>query len=153
MAQGQNPSLGKKLLEAEDELTENLLLQVSESVKYNTLELLATDLQATETQYIDIVHAWPNNPKIQKFKVRIHWRIPVGVQILSISCSFWENLAKSYVGAPPEGWRPHLGEILDPPLRICCLFTSTYFSIYFLSTCDGCVIWYLRWTDRPHTEN
>ena len=29
-----------------------------------------------------------------------------GVQILSISCSFWENLAKS---------RPHLGEILDPP--------------------------------------
>ena len=26
---------------------------------------------------------------------------PLGVQILSISCSFWENLAKSYVGAPP----------------------------------------------------
>ena len=23
-----------------------------------------------------------------------------GVQILSISCSFWENLAKLYVGAP-----------------------------------------------------
>ena len=34
---------------------------------------------------------------------------PLGTQILSISCSFWENLAKSYVGAPP-------GEILDPPL-------------------------------------
>ena len=39
------------------------------------------------------------------------------------SCSFWENLAKSYVGAPPtpplpppQDWRPHLGEILDPPL-------------------------------------
>ena len=29
-------------------------------------------------------------------------RIPLGVQILSLSCSFWENLAKSYVGAP---WR------------------------------------------------
>ena len=45
-------------------------------------------------------------------------RLP-GVQILSISCSFWENLAKSYVGAPPssESWRPHLGEILDPPLN------------------------------------
>ena len=34
---------------------------------------------------------------------------PPGVQILSISCSFWENLAKSYVGAkwgvgtPPQG--------------------------------------------------
>ena len=41
---------------------------------------------------------------------------PPGVQILSISCSFWENLAKSYVGAPLESWRPLLGEILDPPL-------------------------------------
>ena len=36
-------------------------------------------------------------------------RAPLGVQILSISCSFWENLAKSYVvapwgvGAPPRG--------------------------------------------------
>ena len=29
---------------------------------------------------------------------------------------FSENLAKLYVGAPPKGWRPHLGEILDPPL-------------------------------------
>ena len=38
------------------------------------------------------------------------------VQILLISCSFWENLAKSYVGVPLEGWRPHLREILDPPL-------------------------------------
>ena len=27
-------------------------------------------------------------------------RPPMGVQILSISCSFWEILAKSYVGAP-----------------------------------------------------
>ena len=43
-------------------------------------------------------------------------RPPPRVQILSISCSFWENLAKSYIGAPPESWRPHLGEILDPPL-------------------------------------
>ena len=42
---------------------------------------------------------------------------PPWVQILSISCSFWENLAKSYVGAPPPGsWCPLLGEILDPPL-------------------------------------
>ena len=28
---------------------------------------------------------------------------PPGVQILSISCSFWEILAKSYVGAPLWG--------------------------------------------------
>ena len=34
----------------------------------------------------------------------------------SISCSFWEILAKSYVGAPPGSWRPLLGEILDQPL-------------------------------------
>ena len=41
---------------------------------------------------------------------------PLGIQILSISCSFWENLAKSYVGALGS-WRPLLGEILDPPLH------------------------------------
>ena len=39
-----------------------------------------------------------------------------GVQILSILCSFLENLTKSYVVAPTGGWRPHLGEIVDPPL-------------------------------------
>ena len=33
---------------------------------------------------------------------------PLGVQILSISCSFWEILAKSYVGAPA-------GELAPPP--------------------------------------
>ena len=69
----QNSAKEKQLFEAEDDLTENLLLQVSKSVKYDTLELLATDLQATETQYIDIVHTWPNNPKTQKFKVRISY--------------------------------------------------------------------------------
>ena len=44
------------------------------------------------------------------------WRIyivkfwtPPGVQILSISCSFWEILAKLYVGAPPE--------LVPPPRR------------------------------------
>ena len=31
---------------------------------------------------------------------------PLGVQILSISCSFWENLAKSYVGTPPRELAP-----------------------------------------------
>ena len=46
------------------------------------------------------------------------------VQILSISRSFWGNLANSYVGAPPEGWRPHLGEILDPPLKGNCCSVS-----------------------------
>ena len=43
-----------------------------------------------------------------------------GVQILLISCSFWENLTKSYVGDPLEGWHLHFGEILDPPLNKIC---------------------------------
>ena len=33
---------------------------------------------------------------------------PPGVLILSISCSFWENLAKSYIGT---------GELVPPPRR------------------------------------
>ena len=45
---------------------------------------------------------------------------PQDFEILSISCSFWENLAKLCVHTPPLGSRPHLGEILDPPL----LYTS-----------------------------
>ena len=48
-------------------------------------------------------------------------RPPLCVQILSISCSFWENLAKLRVHAPPlEGSRPPLGEILDPSLVYMC---------------------------------
>ena len=43
------------------------------------------------------------------------WALPLGVQILSIWCSLWENFAKSYVGTP-KSWRPHLVENLDPPL-------------------------------------
>ena len=39
-------------------------------------------------------------------------RAPLGGQILSISCGFWENLAKSYVGATPGGLAPNLVEIL-----------------------------------------
>ena len=45
-------------------------------------------------------------------------RAPLGAQILSISCSFWEILAKSYVGPPLGSWRPLLREILDPPLHL-----------------------------------
>ena len=43
---------------------------------------------------------------------------PLGAEFSLISCSFWEILIKSYLGAPPERWRPLLGEILDPPLVI-----------------------------------
>ena len=41
-----------------------------------------------------------------------------GVHLLSISCSFWKNLAKLYVGAPLENRRSNLGEILHPPLHV-----------------------------------
>ena len=59
---------------------------------------------------------------------------PPGVQILLISCSFSENLAKSYVGDRPPP--TYLEEILDPPLMIVmdlCQNTtiSNSFSIIF----------------------
>ena len=46
-------------------------------------------------------------------------RAPPWAQILSISCSFWENLAKSYVGAPP-------GELAPPPRGNPGSATETY---------------------------
>ena len=30
---------------------------------------------------------------------------------------YFKKLAKLYI-VPPEGWRPHFGEILDPPLQV-----------------------------------
>ena len=42
---------------------------------------------------------------------------PLRSKMFSISCSFRENLAKSYVGTPPDGWHPLLRGILDPPLE------------------------------------
>ena len=51
------------------------------------------------------------------FQVQRHARLPPPVQILSISCSLGEILAKIVSWRPlVEGWRLHLGEILDPPL-------------------------------------
>ena len=47
--------------------------------------------------------------------------------VFSISCSFLENLGKSYVGPTHEGRRPYLRGILDPPLM--CYCDSTYLSI------------------------
>ena len=42
---------------------------------------------------------------------------PLRPKIFSISRSFSQNLAKSYVGAPLEGWRPLRWGIMDPPLQ------------------------------------
>ena len=43
---------------------------------------------------------------------------PSGPNSFNFMQFFWENLAKSYVGVPPEGYRPYLGEILNPPLDV-----------------------------------
>ena len=59
-------------------------------------------------------------------------RAPPVIQILLILCSFGENLAKSYVGAPPGSWRPLLGEILDPPLSFLLSFTMVVYENTFI---------------------
>ena len=51
---------------------------------------------------------------------------PPGTKILLISCSFWGNLAKSYVGAPMGSWRPLLGEIRYPPLVVVDIFPEQW---------------------------
>ena len=64
---------------------------------------------------------------------------PLRPKIFSISCSFSQNLAKSYVGAtppPPVSWRPLLRGILDPTLQIHKLYRNT--RLYWLMTKMGC---------------
>ena len=51
---------------------------------------------------------------------------PIGVQIRSISRRFEENLVKSCVDVPLEGWRRHIGEILDLPLDVVIVFCPLY---------------------------
>ena len=62
---------------------------------------------------------------------------PLRPKIFSISCSFSENLTKSYVGAPtPEGRRPLLQGILDPPLHQVqnCSFSIIVFGVKHSTT-------------------
>ena len=63
---------------------------------------------------------------------------PPVVQILSISCSFWPNLAKSYVGTPGS-WRPLLGEILGPQLVLAKLRQGNIFTGVCQSFCSHTV--------------
>ena len=49
-------------------------------------------------------HSWGWRPYIWEIlypSLSLQWRIQGG-RPFSISCSFWENLTKSYVGAPPR---------------------------------------------------
>ena len=50
------------------------------------------------------------------FRGRFRHAPPYGPNFFSISCSFSQKLAKSYVGTTVEAWRPLLREILDRPL-------------------------------------
>ena len=78
--------------------------------KAKAMGLLRTDpriiAQQTESPYTSREYMY-----LQVYPV-----VDLGVQTLSISCSFWGNLTKSYVVASLEGWRPHFREILYPPL-------------------------------------
>ena len=64
-------------------------------------------------QILSFSYSFRQKKKVSQWRIYIvkFWTRappPLGVQILSISCSFWEILAKSYVGAPP-------GELAPPP--------------------------------------
>ena len=59
------------------------------------------------------------------------------VQILSIACSFGK-FSQIICWYPPEGWRPHLGEILDPPL-ICVTFKSFLMGTRLSWITKGCL--------------
>ena len=72
-------------------------------------------------------HTITERPTETSFQRQWQWQNSVAVadlrgarlrsKFLSIPCSFLENLAKSYVGTPPpEGGRPLLWKMLDPPL-------------------------------------
>ena len=57
--------------------------------------------------------------------VRTH-ALLLGVQILSISCIFGENLANRVLAPPPGGLAPHVVEILDPPMWLCMHMVCSY---------------------------
>ena len=55
-------------------------------------------------------------------------------EMFSISCSFLEKLANSYVGAPHlDGWRPLLLEILDPPLWLKIFWKKLHALLAFIA--------------------
>ena len=73
--------------------------------------------------FLEVKSKWPPGGGSKVGKGRPLPPPSPGAQILSISCSSMENMAKSYVGAPTGSWHPLLGEILDPPLPPYCMFT------------------------------
>ena len=63
------PEPRKKLLEAEDELTELVLLKVSQSVRIDTLALLATTLGISDTEFGNLEYSHRYEPGVLKMKV------------------------------------------------------------------------------------
>ena len=67
--------------------------------------------------------------------------VPAGVQILSISCSFWENLKKSYVGAPwrvgtpisGKSWIRHWISPVMSTYYLANVFPKTVWIIFFMT--------------------
>ena len=77
---------------------------------------------------------WLSMVSISQLVADLHSKIfgPPPAQILSISCSFWENVAKSYVSIPLECWR-HLGKFLDPPLSISSRILNLNLSVILIT--------------------
>ena len=73
-----------------------------------SLKMIILILLQSKMLYIVLIFKWSVADLHSKI---LDARPTLGVQILSISCSFWEILAKSYVGAPP----PPPGELAPPP--------------------------------------
>ena len=84
-------------------LTLRLLLLLDQITSGSSaVRLQGTDIPVLGTPLLLLAHAHLRGVQLTVVDLRgvqgMH--APVGAQILSISCSFWENLAKSYVGAP-----------------------------------------------------
>ena len=116
----------RKALLTEAEHTAYLSSHQSKSISLNiTPELFSESTTKKDCKNIAVLMSCFKVFQWRIYIVKFWTRAPPGVQILSISCSFWENLAKSYVGAPP-------GELAPPPRGnpgSATVFLS-YFSIF-----------------------
>ena len=80
---------------------------------------------------------------------------PPTAQFFSISCSFWENLAKLYVDAPHlEGWLPSYGESwIRPCTSQCrCLDSTDLSSVHTVRQRQLLLMSFLlQWEQNVHT--
>ena len=86
--------------------TSSCTLSTMKSLKVcHTINIALKEKCKLISSNINFKHAFNKHPKQihekQWLVYIIKFRTPPPVQILSISCSLWENLGKSYVGATP----------------------------------------------------